>query len=951
MDYKEIDEKWQKAWDDSKIFESDVSGRESYMVTVAFPYVNAPLHIGHVRTYGTADVLARYKRMRGLNVLFPMGFHATGTPILAFAKRLKNNDPELISELKLFHISDQEIAKMTDPEYIASYFVNEIEKGMHRVGLSVDWRRKFVSTEPFFGKFIEWQFGILNGKGYLIKGKHPVGWCPNENQAVGMHDTKKDTEPDIEKEAAIKFRVDGEDAYLLCTTYRPETVFGVTNLFVNQDSDYIKCSIGGEGTYYLSKASSLILRHQIGIEQIGAEFKGSELLAKKCTNPITGTTLPVFNGFFVKEDVGTGVVMSVPAHAPFDYIAIDKLKKEGKALDIVPIRVLEVPAKDGIEPRQIPKVEDMDIPALRYIEMFKSGASESEALESATKLQYKEESHYGKMIIKGYEGMSEPEAREKVTKNMVEAGKAMELYILANAPVACRCGYKVVVKVVEDQWFLNYGNAGWKKEAKEALSGLSVLPDKSRKAFEAAFDWIDLRAVARAQGLGTRFPLDKDRIIESLSDSTIYMSFYTVSNTLRGIEPEKLRPELFDYIFLGKGDLSSVSSSTGIDFQIIKRCKESFDYWYRSTSRHSGADLIFNHLTMYVFNHVAVFPKANWPKQIVVNGNVLSEGEKMSKSLGNIVPLVDGVEKYGTDVIRALVIASADLFSDSEFSEVAANGVDERFRYLYDMAMKISSMESGELRHIDYWMYSKLNRKIKSATAQIEKLELRGFSTSVLYDSILELRKYLSRGEPNGIVVRDYISSVILMLSPIAPHVSEEIWHQLGNGTFSSTEKWPNADESMISDKVEGEEDLLDGIITDSKQVLALIKKSGKEPKSIKLIVADDWKRQLNNRLGEKRDVGSVMKLLNSKEGLSALGIDPSAKDKAMKYVQQLSKRINAIRKVDSMQEDEYRLLDEAKSYLSDSIKYPVSVELESKSSSQRAANAMPLRPSIDILS
>ena len=115
--------------------------------------------------------------------------------------------------------------------------------------------------------------------------------------------------------------------------------------------------------------------------------------------------------------------------------------------------------------------------------------------------------------------------------------------------------------------------------------------------------------------------------------------------------------------------------------------------------------------------------------------------------------------------------------------------------------------------------------------------------------------------------------------------------------------------------------------------------------------MADDWKRQLNNRLGEKRDVVSVMKSLNSEEGLSALGIDPSAKDKAMKYVQQLSKRINAIRKVDSMQEDEYRLLDEAKSYLSDSIKYPVSVELESKSSSQRAANAMPLRPSIDILS
>ncbi len=952
MDYKEIDRKWQKAWQDAKIFESDVSGKEPYFVTVAFPYVNAPLHIGHVRTYGTADVLARYKRMKGYSVLFPMGFHATGTPILAFAKRLRNNDKELVSELKLFHIPDQEITKMTDPVYIANYFVNEIEFGMHKAGLSIDWRRKFVSTDPFFSKFIEWQFGILNSKGYIIRGKHPVGWCPNENQAVGMHDTKHDTEPDIEKETSIKFKVDGEDAYLICTTYRPETVFGVTNLFVNQDSVYIKCKINGNGIYYISKSASAELKYQINIEQVGEEFRGSEILSKRCLNPLTGAQLPVFNGFFVKEDMGTGVVMSVPAHAPFDYAAIDKLKKEGKALDINPILVLEIPKKPkpGSEGVVISQ-EDLDVPALRYIEMFKSGAAEDVALESATKLQYKEESHYGKMIVDGYKGMSEPEARDKITKELVSGGKAIELYILANAPVVCRCGYNVVVKVVDDQWFLNYGNPEWKNLAKEAFTGLTVLPEKSRKALSAAIDWIDLRAVARAQGLGTRFPLDKEKIIESLSDSTIYMSFYTVSNVLKEIETKRLTPDLFDYIFLHKGDLGSVSSSTGIDFQVIKRCRESFDYWYRATSRHSGADLIFNHLTMYIFNHAAIFPKENWPKQIVVNGNVLSEGEKMSKSIGNIVPLVDGVEKYGTDVIRALVIASADLFSDSEFSEVAAKGVDERFRYLYDIASKIGEMESGELRHIDYWMYSKLNRKIKTATAQIEKLELRGLSTSVLYDSVLELRKYLSRGEPNGLVVRDYISSIVLMMSPITPHVSEEIWHAIGNDTFASTEKWPSVDESMISDKIEGEEDLLEGIIADSKQVVALMRKGGKEPKSIRLIVADDWKRQLNNGLSKDRNVGAVMDRLNSDEGLTALGIDQSSKDKAIKYVQQLAKRINAIRSVSSTQDDEYKLLNEAKAYLSDSIKYPVTVELESKSASQRAANAAPLRPSIDISS
>ena len=212
MDYKELDAKWQKRWSEAKIFESDPNSKESYLVTAAFPYPNGPQHIGHIRTYGTADVLARYKRMMGINVLFPMGFHATGTPVLAFSKRIKNKDADLIADLKMFHIPDLDIEKMTDPLFIVDYFIKEIEGGMHRAGYSIDWRRKFISTEPFFSKFIEWQFGILNSNGYLVKGKHPVGWCPNENNAVGMHDTRKDVEPDIEKEVAIKFKVEGEDA-------------------------------------------------------------------------------------------------------------------------------------------------------------------------------------------------------------------------------------------------------------------------------------------------------------------------------------------------------------------------------------------------------------------------------------------------------------------------------------------------------------------------------------------------------------------------------------------------------------------------------------------------------------------------------------------------------------------------------------------------------------------
>ncbi|MCL4365124.1 leucine--tRNA ligase [Candidatus Marsarchaeota archaeon] len=948
MDYKEIDSRWQKKWADARIFESDVGSKDPYLVTVAFPYVNAPLHIGHIRTYGTADVLARYKRMRGYNVLFPMGFHATGTPILAFAKRLRNNDKELVAELKLFHISDQTIAQMTDPLFIANYFVKDIEYGMHRAGLSIDWRRKFVSTDPQFSKFIEWQFGILNSKEYLVKGRHPVGWCPNENNAVGMHDTKHDVEPDIEGVLSIRFKVEGEDAYLLCTTYRPETLFGVTNIFVNKDIKYTLCRInGGHEPYYVSKEASKSLAFQFKIEPI-SDIPGSELLSKRGVNPINGESVPVFPGFFVKGDVGTGVVMSVPAHAPFDYAALKRLRESGYPMpDIKPRRVMEIKAGGSINPEGY-----VDLPAMAYIGLFAKGSDAGDdLLEKATKLQYREEAHLGKMVIHEYEGMGGDEAGNKVKGELMGAGNAFEIYILANSPVYCRCGYPVAVKVVDDQWFINYGNKEWKSLAAAALKGITILPEKSKRAFDAALDWIGLRAVARSQGLGTRFPLDKGKIIESLSDSTIYMSFYTISNLIRDLPAEKLIPELFDYVYLNKGDPQSVSSATGIDFQLIKRCRESFDYWYRNTSRHSAGELIFNHLTMYIFNHAAIFAKEYWPRQIAVNGMVLSEGEKMSKSLGNIVPLVDGIEKYGTDVIRMQVIASADLFSDSDFSEVAVRGIDERFRYLFDLVGRIDEFDSGELRHIDYWLYSKLNRKVASATEQIEKLELRGVSTSVFYDSILELRKYLARGSPNGIVLKDYLSCIILMLAPIAPHVAEEIWHGLGNESFVSLEKWPQADGSMISDKVEAEEDMLDSIIADTNQVAALIRKSGKEPRSVRIIVADEWKRSANNIVAKDHSIKQIMERLNSAEGMQGLGLKPEDRERSMKYVQNMAKKMNQLRQLDQSQDDEYGLLAGSVDYLKKSLGYPVTVEPESKSDSKRAHNAAPQRPSIDISS
>lgn len=947
LNYNEIEARWQKAWDDAKLFEGEVGDKPPYMVTAAWPYVNTPLHIGHLRAFGTADALARYKRMRGFNVLYPMGFHATGTPVLAFAKRIRNNDKEIIDELKVFHVPEKEIEKMVDPAYIASYFINETGGMYKKAGFSMDWRRKFVSTDPFFSKFIEWQFGILNGKGYLTKGRHQVGWCPNENNAVGMHDTKHDVEPEIEKETVVKFRVEGEDAWMLCSTYRPETIFGVTNIFVRENAKYAACRIGEDGKrYYISRASAEMLKHQARVEVL-EEVDSDTMLGKRCANPANGSSLPVLPGFFVKENIGTGVVMSVPGHAPFDYAALERLRKSGALKeDLKPVKVLDVQVGRSLGEVNAGEAKPKypDVPALAYLEVLHTNADAAdEMLESATKLEYREESHWGKMIVKGYEGMDEPAARERVRAELMGRGDAFEIYVLQNAPVYCRCGYEVVVKVVEDQWFIDYGNKEWKAQTKKVLKGMRLLPEKTRNAFDAAADWIDLRAVARSQGLGTRFPLDNTKIIESLSDSTAYMSFYTISNIARDIPPEKLKPEFFDFVFRGAGDANAVAASTGIDYATIKKCRESFDYWYRETSRHSGPDLIYNHLTMYIFNHVAVFDKPFWPKQIVTNGMVLSEGEKMSKSLGNIVPLADALQKYGADPSRINIIAGAELSSDSELSNDAVKGIGERLEFLYNSIMGLDRLGSGELKRIDYWLYSRLNRKAEAATQAMEGMELRSAYTGVLYDSVLELRRYLARGGENGIALKDFLSSVVLMLQPVAPHVSEEMWHALDNATFASTEKWPVSNREMINEKVEMGEELVDSTIEDAKQVMALMqKKSGKKAKELRVIVASDWKRKLVNALAKEKKVEKALKDVEKDTAVD--------KEAAAKMVGMLAKKLNEIRGVETTQQEEFDSIEEASGYISKQLGCDVVVELEAKSKSQRASRAMPMKPSLDIV-
>ncbi len=959
INYQEMERRWQNAWADAKVFEPEPNEKEGFLVTFAFPYVNSPMHAGHMKTYSLTDSFARYLRMKGYNVLLPAGFHMTGTPILSMAKRISRNDAELIKDFReIYQVPEDSIRKMSDPLYLASYFAQDTEAGLKEGGLGIDWRRKFNSIDPHFSKFVEWQFLRMKEKGLLTQGTHPVGWCTNEGNAVGSHDTKGDAQPKIEEMLAIKFKDTSSNAYFPCATYRPETVYGVTNIFIKEDSTYVIAEIDGT-QYYMSREASFALSHQFDI-QLKGEMPARELLKKKAINPMTKEEVPVLPGFFIKPDVGTGVVMSVPAHAPFDYAALERLKVSGYQMPHMQYKkVIDVEQGAGaigksLDPALLNgrrgSVAHPDIPALAYLELMNADSNAVyDILEMATKAIYKEEAHFGVMTTGNYTGKPEAEARELIANDLIKSNDALKIFIIANdQPIICRCGTRVIVKIVSDQWFINYGDKNWKEQVRKALPSIGIYPGKLRPTFGYLVDWLDLRAAERAQGLGTPFPFNPTHIIESLSDSTIYMIFYTFVHILNAnnITPEQLKPEFFDYVISSKGNIDSVAASTGMDNSIIKNCKDSFDYWYTNTSNHSGSDLINNHFIMYIFTHVIMLEEKYWPKKVVSCGLLLYEGQKMSKSIGNTIPVRILIAKHGSDPVRFSSIATADLESETNFEEDTINSVKQKNEFLLSTVDMLNRMNGVELEHIDYWLYSKLNRKIENATKQMDIVELRNAVTEIYYNSVSELKWYVERGGHNQVVAREFLENIALMLAPIMPHFAEEFWKTLGNTTLAVQQLWPKPNAEMVDENVELIEDIISNTSEDINNTMMLTSRipanKGKKVKEIKIILAEEWKRAAFNSLVEKREMGRVIK---------EPGLESMDKEKLTKYLNQFMKKLATLRKIPEIKAEElYASFIGSRDYLKKKLGTEVTVERESASKSARADRALPDKPSIDII-
>jgi len=870
IDWNGIEEKWRKKWQESKDFETNPNSKEKKFITVAYPYPNSPQHIGHGRTYTLADVHARFLRMRGYNVLFPMGFHYTGTPILGMAKRVQEGDKELIQNFReLYHVPEDKIREFAEPVKIADYFHEEIKAGMIEMGYSIDWRREFTTIDPAYQKFIEWQVNTLRKKNLIIQGSHPVGWCPKDQNPVSQHDTLGDVEPDFTEYILIKFR---HENYVIPTaTLRPETLFGVTNLWVNPDIIYKKIKVDGENWIVSAECAHKLEYLDKSVTYEG-EIKGSELCGKKVQVPHRNDSIIMLPASFVESHTGTGIVMSVPAHAPFDYQALQDLKNA---------KDLEKPLADEIQKIEAISIIETEgfgnIPAKEAIDRLGIKDQNDPKLEEATKEIYGKEFYGGrlKQNTGQFAGKKVADAKDTVKDWLIKEKFADILLELTNAPVRCRCGAECVVKILNNQWFLNYSDKSWKEKATKCLDGMNVLPPEIRPEFNYVIGWLRERACARQHGLGTKLPWDKDWIVESLSDSVIYMAYYIIAKFVNcnEIKPESLGPEFFDYVFLGLGDPGMVSEKTKIQREEIEQIRKEFLYFYPVDSRHSGRDLVPNHLTFFVLNHVAIFPEEEWPQEIVVNGSVLMDGKKMSKSMGNIIPLRKAIRDYGADPIRLAIIISAELLQDADFNLESVSGIKHKLESLLEECSRLKPEKQGKPEPEDKWIKSKLQSAVSDLTASIEKMRLREALHNILFSFESDLQWYTKRVNAKhrtdtAGILHEINSIRVAMLSPFAPHVAEEMWEKLGHSGVVSTSSWPQASEKVDGYAIQSEE-LLKSIIEDITNILKVTKIT---PQKITIYTADSFKSKAYHSILEKimsgqTNMGVIMKdLIANKE-------------------------------------------------------------------------------------
>lgn len=949
----EIEAKWQERWYAARINEVENDGRPKFMLIFAYPGVTGYLHVGHMRGFTYVDAIARFKRLEGYNVMFPVGTHATGNGAISLAARIARRDQKTIDYLCGNTCPVDMLDSLKDPVKVVEFF-NEVYVNQYwkRFGFMCDWRRFTSTVKPDYQKFIQWQFRKLMQKGLLIQKPYYAPACVAHGPvAIDASETDIQCGGSAETVEYTLLKFKAGDMYLVAATLRPETVFGQTNFWVNPSADYVKAKVGDE-VWVVSEDAYFKLTYQMdGIEKVGP-VKGSELIGLKCLAPMVHREILTLPADFVDPNVGTGLVTSVPSDSPDDWISLRAVQNDDAVLERYG---LDRAAVKAIRPIAIIEMKGWsDLPAVEVTEKMGITAPGDPRLEEAKKLVYKDGFHTGRMNVTAGEfaGLPVMEAKERMKQMMIASGEAAVMYDLSET-VTCRCGERVVIKKVDDQWFIDYGNAEATAASKEQAKNMDIFPVEYYQNIHGVLDWFRERACVR-QGnwIGTKFPFDEKWIIEAISDSTLYPIYYTISKFANdgSIRAEQMTEEFFDLVILDKGDAVKVSASTGIPQEVLRRIRDDVHYWYPLDLNLGGKEHLTVHFPAFLMNHVALLPKEMWPRGIFVNWWVMGKGGKISKSKGGAQPIPGAAEDFGVDALRLYYAHIASPFADVDWDNEAVEGYTSRTEKMERTLLDLMSLNGAE-SEVDGWMVSRMASRVLRVKEMMRTYDLRSLANEVYFEAFNDLRWYQRRGGCHAPTIKRVLDLLIPLMMPITPHTAEELWEAAGHRDLVSASLLPQVAEGEIDVSKERAEDYLRGMMDDANEIL---KVTGIRPVKMTLFTTSPWKREVVSMAAELHEKGelkvpTLTKMAMAHETVRVKGKEAS--DFARKTAEDLMKRSPAEAKRQAQRFDELSFLAASREFLEK--EYGCAIEVHEAGEpgvadpQNKARQAAPWRPAI----
>ncbi|XP_054158763.1 leucine--tRNA ligase, cytoplasmic-like [Oppia nitens] len=846
---------------------------DKFMGTFPFPYPNGRMHIGHTFSLSKLEFIVGFWRLMGRRCLLPFGFHASGMPIKACADKLRRemqdfgfppqfpnddnkdstaadttSDPvikdkskskksKLLAKtiqakyqwliMRSLGLSDDEIRPFADPLYWLDYFPQRWVDDLRAFGLRVDWRRTFMTTDrnPFFDSFVRWQFFRLKERNKIKFGKRYSIYSPKDGQPCMDHDRQSGEGVGPQEYTLIKMKVlepipsklqnlNG-DIYLVAATLRPETMYGQTNCWLRPDMKYIAYTVNGGDIFVSTERSARNLSFQ-GFTKVNGvvdklmDLIGSDLIGTKLRAPLTSYehiyALPMLT---IKEDKGTGVVTSVPSDAPDDYAALRDLKNKPALREKYGVTDLMVLAYEPIPIIDIPDFGSLA--AVTVCDQLKiQSQNDTLKLAEAKDKVYLKGFYDGVMLVGEYKGQKVAAIKKDIQSQLIASNDAL-VYMEPEKLVISRSGDECVVALC-DQWFLEYGEPEWRALTEKMLATMNTYSDETRRNFEATLDWLKDHACSRQYGLGSRLPWAPEWLIESLSDSTIYMSYYTVAHLLQGgvmdgsakspigIEAASLTPEVWDYIYFAG---AQYPSDCGIPREKLDKLRTEFNYWYPLDLRTSGKDLVPNHLTYFLYNHCAIWPNEpdKWPRSVRANGHLLLNNEKMSKSTGNFLTLTEAIEKYSADGVRFALADAGDGIDDANFTEKQAdNGLLKLYNFIEfskEIVANQASMRTGPTDTFDDKVFENaMNRGVNETERHYRAMNFKEALRTGFFEFQDSRDKYRELSQSAGGMHRDlalkFVEIQAILLCPICPHTADYVWTEVLQRSDSvNTSRWP----------------------------------------------------------------------------------------------------------------------------------------------------------------